>query len=754
MADLRVVLLGGLLFWGIMPGMAQSGEIPQGYPPMPEAVSSFGATVLDQHVYIFGGHMGRVPGNSKDGLSPHFSRLNLVNPSAGWEELPILETSQSPGLVAWNGKIYRVGGLSFHNSHGEPTAYHSLSIFASFDPQAGKWTELAPLPVPRSSLDAAVVDGKLYVVGGWNLQGESAQDAVWHEDALVFDLSEENGSWKTIAKPPFQTRALAAAMYDHKLYAMGGISGSRPTSDVHIYDPSTDQWSAGPELSVGGSSQGFALSAFGANGQLYLCAGSGVVYRLNAAADGWESVERLFFPRMFHRLVVGPSGEIVVLGGVGSGTYLANVEAIAVPAPDSSPHNRKSLAWDVKFPGKARHSQALAIHNSTLYVFGGNTSTGPHDFKPENFSNEAFAFELNSQKVEVLKPLPRAMQSGGAFVAGPRIDQSIYVVGGLAPREESFGSTDVIQQYRLRSEAWTEELRHLPASRALFNLVTHNNAAWIFGGNADQERVAETWCWNPVKGSDVEVIGAAELPSPRRSFAGAVLGNRYYAIGGLGQQTSVIDQAHAFDFDTQTWTEIAAPRHSRIFSQLAASGGKLYLSGGFSRVDGHFSSTTAIEVYDPQTNTWEITLEEFAPQLSKMTLLNYQDRLLYYSIDADQAGLAHFVLIDPASQTDNYGPPAHRGEEQTAGQELASQLKAMDRNEDGQLSLDEVGERFQRLVKRIDTNGDGIASPEEIETFTKTLDEENQSSRRGAEGRSERSRSERRGSGSQSRRSN
>jgi len=749
MADLRIVLLGMVLFGGMTPSIAQPGEIPHGYPPMPEAVSSFGAAVLDQHVYIFGGHMGRVPGSSKDGLSPHFARLNLVNPSTGWEDLPMLETSQSPGLVAWNGKIYRVGGLSFHNSSGEPTAYHSLSIFASFDPQSGKWTELPSLPAPRSSLDAAVVDGKLYVVGGWNLQDASAQDAVWHEDALVFDLAEENGAWKTIAKPPFQTRALAAAMYDHKLYVMGGISGGRTTSDVHIYDPATDQWVTGPELSIRGDSRGFALSAFGANGQLYLSGGSGVVYRLNAAADGWESIERLFFPRMFHRLVVGPSKEIVVLGGVGSGTYLSSVEAVTVPVPDSPPKSMKSLAWDVEFPGKARHGQTLMIHNSTLYAFGGNTSTGPHDFKPENFSNEAFAFELNSQKVNVLDPLPQAMQNGGAFVAGPRIDQSIYVVGGLTPQEEGFGSTDIIQQYRLRSKAWNEELQHLPASRALFNLVTHDNTAWIFGGDAGRERVAETWSWNPVNGSDVEVITAAALPSPRRSFAGTVLGNRYYTVGGLGQETSVIDKANAFDFDTQTWTEIAAPRHSRIFSQLAASGGKLYLSGGFSRVDGHFSSTTAIEAYDPQTNTWETALEEFAPQLSKMTLLNDQDRLLFYSIDADQAGLAHFVLIDPAPQVDNYGPPASRGEEQTAGQELAAQLKALDRNEDGQLSLDEVGERFQRLVKRIDTNGDGIASSEEIEAFTKTLDEENRSSRRGTEARPERS-----GAGSRNRQSN
>ncbi|HWL08780.1 MAG TPA: hypothetical protein VNQ76_10260, partial [Planctomicrobium sp.] len=164
---------------------------------------------------------------------------------------------------------------------------------------------------------------------------------------------------------------------------------------------------------------------------------------------------------------------------------------------------------------------------------------------------------------------------------------------------------------------------------------------------------------------------------------------------------------------------------SRVFSRLAASGGKLYLAGGFTQIDGHFAGATPIEVYDPETNTWGTVLEEFAPQLSKMTLLGYQDRLLFYSIDADQAGLAHFVLIDPAPQTDGYGPPANEGQDRSASQELAAQLRSLDKNGDGQIALDEVGERFQQLIKRIDTNGDGIASQEEISAFGKTLDEQN-----------------------------
>ncbi len=700
------------------------------YPPLPEAVSSFGATVLGQHLYIFGGHMGRVPGNSKDGLSPHFARLDLTSPAAGWEELPMLETSQSPGLVAWNGAIYRVGGLSFRNAAGEPTDYNSLSIFAKFAPQTKTWKELPPLPEPRSSLDAAVVDGKLYVVGGWNLQAGNVQEAPWHEDALVFDLADEQGQWKPIAKPPFQTRALAAAPYRQQLYVLGGMkSNNQTTNEVYVYDPASDAWTTGPELAGGGTFSGFALAAFGANDRLYLSGGSGTVYQLNAAADGWEPLERLFFSRMFHRLVVGPEGEVIVLGGVGGRTYLANLEAV-IPGRTSA---MKQLSWDVEFPGKARHSQALALHGSKLYAFGGNTSTAPHDFKAENFSNEAFEFDLTSRTVATLEPLPQPMQSGAAFVAGTRIDPSIYVVGGLAPRAEGFGPTDVIQQYRLRSKAWSVDEARLPEPWSMFELAVHDHTAWIFGGSVGRELAKSTMSWKPSEDSAPHVVDNAAIPEPRRSFAGAVLGNKYYAVGGLGEGTAIVGKAYVFDFEFHTWSEIAAPQHARVFAQLAVAGGKVYLAGGFSRVDGHFASTTAIEVYDPDKNVWTSTLEEFAPQLSKMRVLGYDDRLLFYSVDPDKEGLAHFVLVDPAPQTQGYGVQEPLPEARSAGQDLLAQLNSLDKNGDGNVALEEVGRRFQALVKRADADRDGIATKAEIEAFIKQIDDENasQSTERG-----------------------
>ncbi|MGC3970255.1 MAG: hypothetical protein QM775_23870 [Pirellulales bacterium] len=297
---MTVLRLLALAFSTLLAGQAAAGEFrdPQPFPMLPEAVSSFGAAADGNFVYSFSGHMGCVPGNSADGLSPNFCRLDVSKADAKWETLKMHRPSQSPGFAAWNGAVYRVGGLSFKNKVGAETIYESLDVFAKYDPATDSWKELPPLPAPRSSLDAAVVDGKLYVVGGWNLQGTDASDGQWYEDALVFDLADEKGAWKPIAKPPFKTRALAAAGHDHKLYAMGGMtSADEVTKAVHIYDPKTDTWSQGPELQAGGRFAAFAVSAFAADGRLFYSGSDGIVYELRDGRE-WRPLERLLHPRL------------------------------------------------------------------------------------------------------------------------------------------------------------------------------------------------------------------------------------------------------------------------------------------------------------------------------------------------------------------------------------------------------------------------------------------------------------------------
>src|SRR5690606_3988964 len=80
-------------------------------PELGEAVSSFGGAVADGWLYVYSGHTGREHQHSRDNLSQTFARLELANPQQ-WEVLPMETPLQGMPLVAANGKLYRIGGLS------------------------------------------------------------------------------------------------------------------------------------------------------------------------------------------------------------------------------------------------------------------------------------------------------------------------------------------------------------------------------------------------------------------------------------------------------------------------------------------------------------------------------------------------------------------------------------------------------------------------------------------------------------------
>jgi len=692
---------------------------PMPFPNIPEGISSFGAAVCGDDVYVFGGHVGRIPGNSLDSLSPHFVRHSISHPEGPWEALPMKASSQSPGLVSWNGNVYRVGGLSFDNRQGEETVYHSLEEFAKFAPKTKTWTSLPSLPAPRSSLDAAVVDGKLYVVGGWNLQGTNVMDAPWHEDALVFDLSKEDGEWKPIAKPPFVKRALAVAGHDHKVWVLGGMSQKNSiTTETHSYDPKTDTWTEGPEVKGREQFAAFAMSAFESAGKLCYSGTDGVLYTLDDKAQQWVPQERLLFPRSFHRLVAGEgNGKLVAVAGISRSAYVPSVELLDVT---EGTHSVPKLAeWSIPFAGKVRQGQVLLQTGNSLYAFGGNNSQNPHDFSKEAIVGEAFRFDLATRAVEALPALPEAVQSGAAAIVGARIDQSIFVLGGITNPGEKYKSSDAILRYRMRSKGWSDEIGHLPGPRSMFSAVQNGGQTWILGGSQVTGHggglIAETWQWSGAADEPAVVVPEAALPVPRRSFGAAVLAGKLYAVGGLGAESKIAEAVNVYDFETRQWSDAPSPKTSRVFPSVATAGGKLYLSGGFARVDGHFQKVESVEVFDPKSNAWSIAYESLPFGASTRTMVEFQDRLLFYGLDPEKEGIAHFALLDPTPDAKDYGTAPAQTEDRGVDGELVARLMKMDRDNNGKLSKDEVGERFRRLVERADADKDGFATKAELE---------------------------------------
>ncbi len=287
-------------------------QVSTPYPEIPETVTSFGAAISGDVLYIYGGHTGGAHEYSNEGQANTLWALDL-NTKSEWKALAKGPRLQGLAMVAHDGKLYRIGGFTAKNAEGEDQDLWSLDSFSMFDPGTEKWTDLPALPEPRSSFDAAVLDGKIYVMGGWSMQGDA--ESTWHDTAWTFDLNDQAAVWTKLPTPPFRKRALSVAAYQGKIYAIGGMSSEgKPTTEVSIYDPKTSTWSAGPQL-IGHSMTGFGTSSFAADGQLFVSTYDGTLQTLSKDGSQWNNLGNFENARFFHRMVPKNKNKLLLLGG-------------------------------------------------------------------------------------------------------------------------------------------------------------------------------------------------------------------------------------------------------------------------------------------------------------------------------------------------------------------------------------------------------------------------------------------------------
>ncbi len=93
---------------------------------LPEAVNSFGGAVLGDWLYVYSGHTGQTHHYDESTTTKHFRRLNLKDRTT-WEELPCGPALQGVVLVAYEGSLYRIGGMSAHNRPGQLNDLQSVA---------------------------------------------------------------------------------------------------------------------------------------------------------------------------------------------------------------------------------------------------------------------------------------------------------------------------------------------------------------------------------------------------------------------------------------------------------------------------------------------------------------------------------------------------------------------------------------------------------------------------------------------------
>src|SRR5262249_16111711 len=120
------------------------------------------------------------------------------------------------------------------------------------------WSTLAPMPTARQEISVAVVDGKVFVIAGYDGNGQST--------ATVEVYDPRADTWHKAAPLPIATNHNAAVTVNGRLYAFGGTSPR-----AFVYDAGRDAWTevASMRYSHGGTP---AVAAIG--GKVYVAGGT------------------------------------------------------------------------------------------------------------------------------------------------------------------------------------------------------------------------------------------------------------------------------------------------------------------------------------------------------------------------------------------------------------------------------------------------------------------------------------------------
>ena len=136
-------------------------------------------------------------------------------------------------------------------------------IFDSGLRLSGPWSIGPRLDQARAGLSATVLDGRVYAAGGAGLANP--------RDALeVYD--PETRAWRVLKPMPVGLERFGMAVLDGRIWVAGGYSsegGAEPIDSVWSYDPLTDAWSG--ESALPGPKASLSLVAL--NGQLYALGG-------------------------------------------------------------------------------------------------------------------------------------------------------------------------------------------------------------------------------------------------------------------------------------------------------------------------------------------------------------------------------------------------------------------------------------------------------------------------------------------------
>jgi len=216
---------------------------------MPTARFGHSAAAVDGIIYAIGGGRG----------GPELSTVEAYNPATDmWTTKADMPTPRGllGSIVVVDGKIYVIGGM-----FGETVADNrALSAVEAYDPATDTWTKKANMPTAIMDVGACVVDGRIYVTGGFPAWPQNASDAL--STVEVYDPVTD--TWTQTSDMPMGRWGHSASVVAGKMYIVGGMNSAMIRREVEgeieadellelfpivdVYDTATDTWTTAADL--------------------------------------------------------------------------------------------------------------------------------------------------------------------------------------------------------------------------------------------------------------------------------------------------------------------------------------------------------------------------------------------------------------------------------------------------------------------------------------------------------------------------